>query len=341
MLIRPIDIVRRPRRTLAYARREAGWLRRFARTIEDRGVPAFPPPTTEATDRLHAALTPSAVTEVAARLEGEDAARWQAARDDDRKRLELAFGLHYGVDGVAQRTRLSPADPPESVHAMGRGSVSTGGSYYYADLVVDALRGAGADLASGRGLDFGCSSGRVVRVLATAFPELEWHGCDPQPTPIAWAREHLPGIEFRVSPEHPPLPYGDGSFDFAFAISIWSHYGERAARSWLTEMHRIVRPGGHLLLTFHGFMSIAYYVAHGGHTRRESVKIAGELYRDGYWFDRPWTADGDHGIRNPEWGTAFFTTEWLLNEVVGRWSVVGYGPGRAEGNQDMVVLQRR
>ena len=106
MLIRPIDIVRRPRRTLAYARREAGWLRRFARTIEDRGVPAFPPPTTEATDRLHA-------------------------------------------------------------------------------------------------------------------------------------------------------------------------------------------------------------------------------------------ADGDHGIRNPEWGTAFFTTEWLLDEVVGRWSVVGYGPGRAEGNQDMVVLQRR
>jgi SAM-dependent methyltransferase len=191
-------------------------------------------------------------------------------------------------------------------------------------------------------LDFGCSSGRVVRVLAAAFPEVEWHGCDPQPKPIAWARENVPRIEFSVSPEQPPLQHDDGFFDAVFAISIWSHYGEHAARIWLDEMHRVVRPGGHVLLTFHGFTSIAYYVAHGGHTRRESVKLAADLYRDGFWFAQYWKDDqGDHGIRNPDWGMAFLTTEWLLNEVVPRWSVVGYGAGRAEGNQDLIVLQRR
>ena len=46
-----------------------------------------------------------------------------------------------------------------------------------------------------RGLDFGCSSGRVVRALAAAWPEAEWHGCDPNADAIAWAREHLPGID--------------------------------------------------------------------------------------------------------------------------------------------------
>ena len=344
MIIRPIDIVRRPRRTLAYARREARWLRDFARSIEHRGIPSLPPATSEATDRLHAALDADTLATIATRLDADDAAALRAATPQDRKRLELAFGLHYGVAGVAEQTGLSAAQPPETVHAMGRGSIATGGSYYYADIIADALRGAGAELRSGRGLDFGCSSGRVVRVLAAAYPAIEWHGCDPQPKPIEWAREHLPGIAFDVSPQHPPLPYDDGAFDLVFAISIWSHYGENAARAWLEEMHRVIRPGGHLLLTFHGLTSIAYYVAHNGRTRRESVKLAGELYRNGFWFGLPWDpeeGEGDHGIRNPEWGTAFLTTEWLLNEVVPRWAVVGYGTGRAEGNQDLVVLERR
>ena len=96
------------------------------------------------------------------------------------------------------------------------------------------------------GLDFGCSSGRVVRVLAAAFPELDWHGCDPIPDAIEWARANLPGIAFERSPEYPPLPYADGQFDFAFAISIWSHFAEGAALDWLREMHRVLRPGGRL-----------------------------------------------------------------------------------------------
>jgi hypothetical protein len=132
-------------------------------------------------------------------------------------------------------------------------------------------------------------------------------------------------------------------FDVVFAISIWSHFGERAARDWLHEMHRIVRPGGHLLLTVQGFASVAYYAAHDARSKRDSVKLAGELYRDGFWFGVPWdlAADGDHGIRNPEWGMAFMSTEWLLKEVAPRWAVVNYGPGGAEGNQDLVVLERR
>jgi SAM-dependent methyltransferase len=340
-MIHARDILRSPIRSFRFLKREADWLRHFAATMEHRRVAAMPPSTAEATERLYERLDAGDVAAIEARLSGEDAQLWAETVPDDRKRLALAFGLHHDVPGVAEKTGLLALAPPDEVHAMARGSVATGGSYYYADIVADALRGAGAPLERGRVLDFGCSSGRVIRVLCAAYPELECYGCDPQPAPIEWAREHLSGIDFCVSPESPPLPHEDGFFDAVFAISIWSHYGERAAREWLAEMHRVIKPGGHLLLTFHGLQSIAYYVAHDGRTRRESLQLALELSRDGFWFrDQFGAVEGDHGIRNSEWGTTFITAEWLLNEALPQWSAVGYGPGRAEGNQDLLVLKR-
>ena len=42
------------------------------------------------------------------------------------------------------------------------------------------------------GRNFGCSSGRVVRVLQAAFPQTRWYGCDPLESSINWAKRHLP-----------------------------------------------------------------------------------------------------------------------------------------------------
>ena len=57
-------------------------------------------------------------------------------------------------------------------------------------------------------LDFSCSSGRVVRPLAAALPEIVWRGCDPNADAIEWARAHVPGVDFFVSDTKPPLPLG-------------------------------------------------------------------------------------------------------------------------------------
>ena len=117
---------------------------------------------------------------------------------------------------------------------MARGPLAAGGAVYYADMLADALRRVGGSMDDvRRGLDFGCSSGRVARALAACWPEADWHGCDPNRDAIAWARRHLPDVTFQRSPQDPPLPYEDGAFDFVCAISIWSHYGESAAIRWL------------------------------------------------------------------------------------------------------------
>jgi SAM-dependent methyltransferase len=293
------------------------------------------------TDLLHDRLSDDDLAAIEARLEPAEAALWETADMQDRKRLALAFAAHYEVEPALSRTGLSAAMPGAGVHSMAHGAAAAGGAPYYADLVVDALRSTGLEPAPGmRGLDFGCSSGRVVRVLAVAFPELEWHGCDPIPDAIEWARANLPGIRFERSPEHPPLPYDDGSLDFAFAISIWSHFSEAAALDWLAEMRRIVKPGGRLVLTAHGEHTVV-------HTRRVGVRSAEQLegvraalFEHGFWYAAEFGEQGDHGVANPDWGTAFFTPEWLLTRLTPDWRLALYRPGRVEGNQDLYVLER-
>jgi methylase of polypeptide subunit release factors len=83
---------------------------------------------------------------------------------------------------------------------MARGPIAAAGGLYEADLVFDALASIGVEIAEiGCALDFGCSSGRVVRVLQAAYPDTRWHGCDPNAPAVAWASENLPAVELFVN----------------------------------------------------------------------------------------------------------------------------------------------
>jgi glycosyltransferase involved in cell wall biosynthesis/SAM-dependent methyltransferase len=305
-----------------------------------RAVAPAMPVRNPATERLFAKLHADDVDAVRARLDEEQA--WQWEHTQDRRQLALVFGVWHEVPAVLEKTGLSPVAPPEDVHAMARGPLAAGGALYYADLVAEALERAGADLADARaGLDFGCSSGRLVRALAVAWPGTSWHGCDPNAGAIAWAGEHLPGIAFARSPLEPPLPYDEGAFDVVCAISIWSHYGEHAARAWLDEMHRVIRPGGHLVLTAHGMQSVAHYARTRQRSPAELDRVRAALYRTGFYFYDEFGDAGDWGVRHPQWGTSFFTPEWLLARAVPRWSLEDFAVGRNADNQDVYVLRRR
>ena len=260
----------------------------FPRTLSPDPLRATP-----VTDVLFARLTPADVAAVEAGLEPADAALWETADGPERQRLALAFAAHYGVRPALERSGLSAAVPPAGVHAMAHGSVAAGGSTYYADLVLDSLRKSGCEPSADMvGLDFGCSSGRVVRVLAAALPEIEWHGCDPIPDAIEWARDHLPGIAFERSPENPPLPYRDAQFDFVFAISIWSHFAEGASLDWLREMRRVLRPGGRLLITTHGEATVAHTFRAGLRSVEQLNEVRGALVEHGFWYAAEFGAAG-------------------------------------------------
>jgi SAM-dependent methyltransferase len=305
-----------------------------------RAISPDPPTTTPVTDALYDRLDPGVVAEVEARLTSAEQSIWDPAPPVERRRLTLAFGVRHGVSGLLAPTGLRSATPPAEIHAMERSSALAGGSTYYADMVVEAAQATGFEVRPGlAGLDFGCSSGRVVRVLAAAFPEMEWYGCDPLAEAVEWAQTNLPGVRFARSPERPPLLYEDTSLDLVLAISIWSHFGPTAALDWLAEMRRILRRGGRLVLTAHGPNSIAHASAHGLRQASQLQEIEQALYRDGFWFANEFGADGDFGLRDPEWGTTFFSPEWLLRRTSGTWRIGAYHVGRVQDDQDLYVLE--
>ena len=114
-----------------------------------------------------------------------------------------------------------------------------------------ALGRAGAPLASHQAiLDFGCGCGRVLR---------RWRGLDAyvcgtdlSGPAVKWCQAHLPFVEVGVNGLEPPLNYDDESFDLIYAISVFTHLPVATQLAWRDELRRVLRPGGHLLLTLHG-----------------------------------------------------------------------------------------
>jgi SAM-dependent methyltransferase len=157
---------------------------------------------------------------------------------------------------------------------------------------------------------------------------------------VEWAHENVPGVHFMASPIDPPLDYPEGSFDAVYAISIWSHFAKDAALRWLDEMDRLIRPGGHLLLTSHGRHTIRFYEWLGGYPPTKLAEMTKALETSGYWYEAVFGEEGDAGVVDDEWGLSAFTPEWLAREAGPRWRLVDYAQGRNEGNQDVYVLER-
>jgi len=297
-----------------------------------------------ASARLAARLDAATTAALEARIDADPAlaSTYRGVADPTVARhLLLSFGAHLGDEELLARTGLSAAQPPEGVHSMAQGPLAAAGGIYEADMVADALASAGIEIARARaGLDFGCSSGRVTRVLAAAYPDTRWIGCDPNEDAVAWAAERFPGVRWFASANEPPLPLRDSELDLVYAISIWSHFEPHFGLRWIEEMRRVLAPGGHLVLTTHGWSALAYDARLARRPLAECAEIERALTREGHWFIDPFGAAGDWGVVNPLWGSAFVTADFLSEQLCPLWRVVEFVPGRNQQNQDVYVLAR-
>ena len=121
-----------------------------------------------------------------------------------------------------------------------------------AGAIRDALDRRGVDVGQVEAmLDFGCGCGRVVRHWAD-LPRTRLVGSDYNARLVAWCRTNLPFAHFDRNELAPPVRYSDGEFDVVYALSVFTHLPEELQHRWLDEFARVLRPGGHLLLTLHG-----------------------------------------------------------------------------------------
>lgn len=100
-------------------------------------------------------------------------------------------------------------------------------------------------------LDFGCGCGRVLRHWKD-LPGPEVHGAEPNPRLARWCVRNLPFAHISRSPPLPPVPYESRSFDFIYAISVFTHLTEGAQLLWVEELRRLLRRCGLLLVSTHG-----------------------------------------------------------------------------------------
>jgi SAM-dependent methyltransferase len=296
-----------------------------------------------ATEALYARLTPEAHSAFDAFLanRADLADSLKDVPREQRVRETLRLGNYYLKDVFNPLTGLTPFNPPDNVHAMVREEVYCG-DVYYCDLISELIENSGHSFKDGGAyLDFGSSSGRVVRSLALAYPQSHFYGCDPNRDAIAWASGFIPNVRFFVSPEAPPMDMPDNTLDGAYAISIWSHFSARAALAWLDEMHRVLKEDGFLVITTHGFGSLRHYLKHGFMLAGDIEAARRGLENDGHYFiDVFRESGGDWGVGEVDWGNSFFNPIYLIQHLSPNWVLQDFRPSRSEDNQDVYLLRK-
>jgi SAM-dependent methyltransferase len=116
-----------------------------------------------------------------------------------------------------------------------------------------------------RVLDLGCGAGRFVAALRDA-------GADPvgvelSAAALERARRNVPGADLRLVAPDGSLPLGHGEVDVVWCSEVLEHVPDTIA--FLTEVRRVLRPDGRLLVTVpdHGrvkrtLLALAHYDAH-------------------------------------------------------------------------------
>lgn len=117
-------------------------------------------------------------------------------------------------------------------------------------------------------LDIGSGVGRMALPLTTYLSaEGRYEGFDIGAAGIRWCQQKItpryPNFRFHhavlknayytkegANAAEYQFPYGDDTFDFAFATSLFTHLLPDAMQNYIAESARVLKPGGRLLATF-------------------------------------------------------------------------------------------
>jgi SAM-dependent methyltransferase len=124
---------------------------------------------------------------------------------------------------------------------------------YFADYKIRALRQL-VDiwgLSKPRILDFGAGIGSSVPGFRQHFPEVTATLADVSEESLRFAR-HLHGErEPQLLISDNRIPATPGSYDVVFTACVFHHIPHEEHHAWLTELRRVVRPGGRIVIFEH------------------------------------------------------------------------------------------
>jgi ubiquinone/menaquinone biosynthesis C-methylase UbiE len=158
--------------------------------------------------------------------------------------------------------RRSELTPPRRLMFVGGGDFRTIGNEFLAYLKQLAEL-----QPDHRVLEAGCGIGRMaVPLLGYLSDKGSYEGFDVVRHGIQWCSKHIttkyPNFRFQLADirnkEYNPegqltasryrFPYESSSFDVAFLTSVFTHMLPVEVSNYLTEVHRVLKPGGRCLL---------------------------------------------------------------------------------------------
>lgn len=174
-----------------------------------------------------------------------------------------------------------------------------------------------------RALDVGCGEGRFCRMMAARVPKVT--GLDPTRALLDAARDRG-GADF-VEGRADNMPFGDGDFDLV--VSYLSLIDIPDARAGLSEMVRVLCPGGRLLIAnLQGWLTASQTKADGW-TRDEdgAASMVIDRYFEAHAFRGAW-----RGMSILNWHRPL---SWYMRELLGfGLELVHFDEPRAEGGPE-------
>jgi SAM-dependent methyltransferase len=100
----------------------------------------------------------------------------------------------------------------------------------------------------GRGLDVGCGTGGMLEALSRNG---SWTGVDALPLALTYSRKR--GLTRLAGAAAAALPFRAGSFDACLCLDVLYHRAVSSDTAALAECHRVLRPGGLIVVTDSAF----------------------------------------------------------------------------------------
>lgn len=97
-------------------------------------------------------------------------------------------------------------------------------------------------------LDIGCNVGAWIGDCARRYPAARLAGVDLNKSAVEVASARVPTADFRHAGAE-SLPFASESFDYVTCCEVLEHIAPDSRSSAFREIHRVLRPGGQLVLT--------------------------------------------------------------------------------------------
>jgi SAM-dependent methyltransferase len=184
-------------------------------------------------------------------------------------------------------------------------------------------------------LDWGCSSGRVLRHFYKERQLYGWelNGTDIQSYLVEWMRRNFPSdINILCGSTFPHLPFPDSSLDIIYGISVFTHT-KYLWDFWLAEFKRVLKPGGLCIQTVQCETAWKFYHENRDldwvkQSHPQSMLNQPELNEDFFFYGDPLVSQT-------------FYKEDVLKKYWGRYmSIVDFLPPPQFAFQNWIVLKK-